>query len=352
MKIKLAILEKDISYLQRIVSVFETKYSDKFEIYSFSDPEITMSILADSKIDVLIANDVFEINAAALPRRCGFAYLVDSPDVDTVNNQRTICKFQRAELIYKQILSVYSENAGNISGLKLDDNNTKLIAFASPSGGVGTSSMAASCSLYFASQGKKILYLNFEKFGSSDAFFKAEGQFDMSDIIFSLKSKMANLTLKLESCVKHDPRGVYFYSQSKIALDMLELNAEDISRLIAELKLSGTYEYIILDMDFSMDKGILDVYREAHSLVMVGDGSETSNIKIFRAYNAISTVEQKKDSPLTNRLSLIYNKFSNKTGQTLDIEIKNIGGAPRYEHATTEQIVTQLSAMDMFSKIV
>lgn len=352
MKIKLAILEKDISYLQRIVSVFETKYSDKFEIYSFSDPEITMSILADSKIDVLIANDVFEINVAALPRRCGFAYLVDSPDVDTVNNQRTICKFQRAELIYKQILSVYSENAGNISGLKLDDNNTKLIAFASPSGGVGTSSMAASCALYFASQGKKILYLNFEKFGSSDAFFKAEGQFDMSDIIFSLKSKMANLTLKLESCVKHDPRGVYFYSQSKIALDMLELNAEDISRLIAELKLSGTYEYIILDMDFSMDKGILDVYREAHSLVMVGDGSETSNIKIFRAYNAISTVEQKKDSPLTNRLSLIYNKFSNKTGQTLDIEIKNIGGAPRYEHATTEQIVTQLSAMDMFSKIV
>ena len=34
MKIKLAILEEDKGYLNRIVSVFNTKYSDKFEIYS------------------------------------------------------------------------------------------------------------------------------------------------------------------------------------------------------------------------------------------------------------------------------------------------------------------------------
>ena len=37
MKIKLAILEKDQCYLQRIVTVFSTKYSDNFEIYSFTD---------------------------------------------------------------------------------------------------------------------------------------------------------------------------------------------------------------------------------------------------------------------------------------------------------------------------
>lgn len=352
MRIKLAILEKDQSYLNRIVSAFNKKYSDKFEIYSFTDSNVAMNTLDSVKIDVLVASEGFEIDFTQLPKRCGFAYFVDSKGIDTLNNQRAICKYQKAELIYKQILSVYSENAGNIAGFKIEDENeTRLITFTSPCGGVGTSSMAAACALHFASQGKRTLYLNLEKYGSSDVFFSAEGQFDMSDIIFSLKSKKANLSLKLESCVKHDPRGVFFYSQTKIALDMLELNAEDITRLITELKTSGIYDYIIFDMDFSIDKDILDIYRQTHAVVFVGDGSEISNIKIFRAYNAIVTKEQKSDSPITNRLALAYNKFSSKTGKALEMDIKNIGGAPRYENATTEQIISNLSAMDMFSKI-
>lgn len=70
--------------------------------------------------------------------------------------------------------------------------------------------MAAACASYYAAKGEKTLYLNFEKFGSADAFFSAEGQFDMSDIIFALKSRKANLSMKMESCVKQDRRGVYF----------------------------------------------------------------------------------------------------------------------------------------------
>ena len=48
MKIKLAILEKDSSYLNRIVAVFSTKYADKFQIYSFSDPQIAVSSISNS----------------------------------------------------------------------------------------------------------------------------------------------------------------------------------------------------------------------------------------------------------------------------------------------------------------
>lgn len=78
MKIKLAILERDMSYLKRIAAVFHAKYSDKLEIYSFTDEKVAMSALDQSKIDVLIASDVFEIDRTSLPKRCGFAYLVDS----------------------------------------------------------------------------------------------------------------------------------------------------------------------------------------------------------------------------------------------------------------------------------
>ena len=353
MKIKLAILDKDTNYLGRIVSAFGTRYADKFEIYSFTDETIALTNIASAKIDVLLADDAFNIDVGTLPTKCAFAYLVDSMDIDTLNGHQTICKFQRADLIYKQILSVYSENAGNVTGIKLGDESTKIILFTSASGGSGSSTMAAACAAHFATQNKRTLYLNLEKFGSSDAIFSAEGQFDMSDIIFALKSKKANLQLKLESCVKQDHRGVYFFSQTKIALDMLELNTEDILQLISELKLSGSYDYIVLDAEFGLDKNTLEIYRKAHAIVWVGDGSETSNAKTERAYIALATMEQNSDVPLTNRVSLVYNKFSNKTGFTIgEIGLKTIGGAPRYEHATEEQIVDQLSKMVFFDAIL
>ncbi|MGN0316835.1 MAG: chromosome partitioning protein ParA [Lachnospira sp.] len=353
MKIKLAILEKDTSYLKRIISVFSTKYSEKFEIYSFTDSSVALSTLDIAKIDVFLANDSFEIDINNIPKRCGFAYLVDSMDVETVNNHNAICKFQKVDLIYKQILSIYSENTGSVAGLKIGDDTAKVIAFESVSGGCGASTMAAACALHFAAQGKKTLYLNFEKFGSSDSFFSADGQFDMSDVIYALKSKKANLALKLESFVKQDPRGVYFYSQSKIALDMMELSIDDIIRLITELKLTGSYNVIIIDMDFSIEENIFKMLEQTQAIVWVGDGSEISNNKLYRAYTSLSTMEQKIDVPLTNRLVLIYNKFSNKTCKTLDdIGIRNIGGNPRFDHATSAMVLEQVAQKDMFDKIL
>ena len=49
MKIKLAILERDTSYLNRIVSVFNTKYTDKFEVYSFTNLEVALDYLETAK---------------------------------------------------------------------------------------------------------------------------------------------------------------------------------------------------------------------------------------------------------------------------------------------------------------
>lgn len=353
MKIKLAILDKDVNYMNRFVAVFSTKYADKIEMYSFTDEEVALETLDDSRINVFIASDAFEIDVNKLPKRCSFAYLVDSPGVDMVNEQRAICKFQKLDLIYKQILSVYSENAGNLSDLKMDDDSTKVIAFASPSGGVGCSTLAAACALHFATQGKKTLYLNLERFGSADRFFSAEGQFDMSDVIFAVKSKKANLPLKLESCVKQDPRGVYFFSETKNAMDMLELQNEECVHLISELKISGIYDYIILDLDFMMGKTMLNLYRQTHAFVWVGDGSDVSNGKLARAYQALSTIEANIDEPLTGKCGLLYNKFSSKTSAVLEgVDIRMIGGMNKFEHATTQQIMTQLASMGVLDQIL
>lgn len=353
MKIKLAILEKDIGYLSRIVAAFSAKYTDKLEIYSFTEYDVAISALTANKIDVFIASDAFDIDINEIPGRCGFAYFVDGLGVDTIKGQTAVCKFQKADLIYKQILSLYSENASNISGLKLGESACRVVGFASPCGGVGCSTMAAAYAVACAGRGQRVLYLNLETYGASDIFFEAEGQFDMSDIIYALKSKKTNIGLKIESCVKQDASGVYFFSQPKLVLDIMEMGTEEILQLISELEMSGNYSCIVIDMDFSLEKPYLEIYKQMNSIVIVSEGTVVSNTKVFRAYQALATIEQGTDISLINRISVIYNKFSNKSGSLLEnTEFKNLSGAPRYEHANEKQIVMQLSTMNLFEKIL
>ena len=354
MKIRLALLESDKNYLDVISQSFESKYSDKLEMYSFTDISIALESLNKYKIDVFLADSSFEIPDETIPMRCAFSYLTETYGTDTVKGQNAICKFQKADLIYKYILNIYSEKADNISTLTIDSGKTKVIFFQSVSGEAGASSLAAAAAMRFAVSGKKVLYFNLEKFGSSNIFFEGSGQFDMSDIIFCLKNKRDALRIKLESCVKRDKSGVFFYAPPKIALDMSELENDDIIYLLQQLKISGEYDYIIADTDLSIDNGRYTVFNDAHSIIWVSDGSRVSNEKLTRAYRALAALEDAYDLSLCGKVAVIYNKFSNKTGQTLDssIELRNLGGAPGKDGADAVEIVRWLSEMNMLDNII
>ncbi len=353
MKIKLAILENDENYLNRIVTVFNSRYSDKIEVYSFTSDATAIPMLEKAKIDVLLADDAFEINTKELPKRCGFAYLVNSNDIESLRDEKVIGKFQKAELIYKQVLSIFAENVTEITGIRLNENgNCKLIAFLSPSGGTGSSTAAAACAMRFAKQGRKTLYLNLERLGNADLFFHAEGQDNFGDVIYALKSKKTNLTMKLESAVKQDENGVYFYSATNLALDMAELCSEEIRKLLSTFQMFGGYEYIILDMDFALDKSTIEVLRECNSIVLVADGSAVSNNKLERALASLNILEQQTEMKLLMRSSILYNRFSSHTSAKPNLaDIKELGGIKRYEGYSTAQLLTQLSEMTLFDAL-
>lgn len=353
MKIRLAILESDQSYLNRIVTAFGIKYADKLEVYSFTSQEVTMEYLETSSIDVFLADKKFEIDIAKLPSHCGFAYLVDMPDIESVRNQRAICKFQKADLIYKQILSIFSENASDITGIRLDEKEgDQVIAFLSASGGTGSSTAAAACAIRLAQRGKKVLYLNMERFGTSDVFFQGEGQGDFGDIIYALKSKKSNLRLRLESVVKQDVSGVFFYSAARMALDMAELSTEESKRLLKEIRVSGGYDYMILDMEFSLEQHTLDILNDCNRIILVSDGSAVANVKLERALTSLGIIEQQTERKLLIRTGLLYNRFSSHTSQKISIQdVKELGGIKRYEGYQVRQLLEQLAQLNVFDAL-
>ena len=353
MKIKMAILENDANYLSRLTKVFGTKYAENLEIYAFTDQSIAMNSLDKERIDVFLSSVFFTINVENIPKRCGFAYLVDSPDIDSYLNQRAICKFQKAELIYKQILSIYAENAGRVSGLKVSDKICRLITFASVSGGSGSSVICAAAARHLAMQGKKPFYLNLENYGMAESLFTGDGQFTMSDIIFALKSKNSNLTLKLESFAKRDPSGVSFFASSEQPLDMMELTIEEKIRLLTELQMTGNYDYILVDMNIAFttkEAELLDIFD---SIILVGTGTEISNRKLQRVITTLSIMDQQQDTDILKKLQLLYNQFDGKTCFAVDgLDVKNLGGIPRFEPAADRQISDRISRMTVLDALI
>lgn len=352
-RIKLAIADKDESYVNRLSNFLNAGYSDKVEVYSFTQLDSLVQFLKTNKVDVLLASETMELNLKSIPERTAFAYLVDNASLETVNNKRAVCKFQKADLIYKEALSLFSENPSNITGFKsAGDGDTSLISFYSCSGGCGSSTAAAACCLYLAAKGKKVLYLNFERFGTPQIFFNASGSFTLSDIIFAIKSKKSSLALKLESSVKKDQSGVFFYDACRTPLDIFELTGEDIKKLINEIKTTGIYDYVIIDTDPHFINPSIGIMKFSNLMIFVSDGTEVANIKFKRFYDALRIIEDQQDIALVNKIALIYNKFRDNSSKVIEgLNDISVFGGVGVLGGESLQIAKQISLKNIFSSL-
>lgn len=351
MRIKLAILESDSSYLHRVVSMFNTKYAGELEIYSFTDVDAAMSCLEDKKIDVFLSSDAFKINFEQLPKRCGFAYLVESLDINMIDGRKAVCKFQKGELIYKQILSIYSEHIPNVSGAHMNQNDAmKTIVFCSPCGGVGTSTVAAACAIALSNAGQRVLYLNTEIYGDADMFFACDGQFDFSDVIYAVKSNKTNRSMKLQSTVKQDQTGVYYYSSVRIPLDIMEMNSNDYLTLQNELKSLGCYDYVVIDMEFPKTQSEYKFFEYCNSIVLVSDNADTSVAKINKAVRGIEILDSHSDFAMQPRMWLVKNKVLANDIQQNGLRV--LGTFPVYQTVSSAQMAKQLSLSNIFAQLM
>lgn len=344
MRIKVGLLDSDTNYLKRMTIAFTSRFADKVEVYSFTKLDIAIEEANDRGLDVLLFSTDYKVDTSKLPDKCGYAYLVDAQDVEMIDDIMTVSKFQKAELIYKRILNIYSERAKNISKSFLNENiHTKIVYFTSVSGGCGTSTVAAAAAKRLAKYGKRVLYLNLEYISSTEVYFQGEGDGTMSDIIYALKSKKSNIGLKIESSLRHDEFGVNFFASSDVALDTCELNVENIELLIKEIQLSDNFDNVIIDGRFSFGKDMYVLMDGFNECIFVSDGSPSSNVKFQNAYKCIGILDRQYGSSLAGKIKVIYNRFSSRSSETMENgEITILGGIKRIEGAKPAELVEQI----------
>lgn len=353
MKIKIAILDRETDYLKKITRVIENNYADKLQIFSFTEADIAMDSIKVHKIDVFLVTQEFDISVKDLPKRCAFVYLVDSQEIKYYKDIRCIGKYQKVEFIYKEILSVYADNAMD-TGERLADSvfNSKLYTFVSAGGGTGSSTVAAAFAIHNARKGIKTIYLNLEQFGNVSFVFNGNGIGDLSEIFYSIKSRKNNVRLKIESNIKNSEDNVCFYDSCRTPFDFQELTREEVKEFINDLTSSDMFECIVIDSDFNFSDNVSEVLLNSKKIILVNNGTEISNIKCEKAIESMGIYEQQNDVNLLARVELLYNQFSSKTGKIIENEsVKVIGGIQVFANAAYRQVVEEISKLPVMEEI-
>lgn len=129
---------------------------------------------------------------------------------------------------------------------------------------------------------------------------------------------------------------------------MLELKPEEIRQLIGELKSACGYDYVILDTDLSFGSEMQGLISICDDVVLVSDGTETSNGKLGRMLQAIQIMEEQGERR-TCDIHILYNRFASHNARKLeDTDISELGGIRRYEGYSPAQLAVKIAEQDVF----
>lgn len=349
-KIKLGIVDSDRLYLKRLTDFLGKKYSSQIGIYSFSDTEGVAEAVRENRINVLAVSQDMDIDTGSIADYCMFAWITDSKMIDTYKGHSTICRYQRADLIYKQILGLYSEKLADkvryrISGAK----KAHVSLFLSVSDGAGATTAAAAFAEHQNGNGRKTLFLNLKQFRNTGDIFSASGEGTFTDVIFAVKSRKVNMTLKLESIVKQSMSGVYFYDSCISPLDYTEITETELRSLLDEMRTGFGYENIVIVSDFFITDKLMMLLDYANDVVLVSGDGNLAKTRLLRLVSAIGCIERRMQVNIYDKLRVLFNRT--KYSRTFYTEIPVIGIQPDLETDDEREIVKSFSSSEMFNKL-
>jgi len=350
MKIRLAIIDDDESYVRRLVNNLQINYAEKVEPYFFSSFGLFMNFYQDNAVQVILVSESFLGMQEQIPENVNFAWLVANNAVQELEGRPAIAKFQKVELFYKSVLNYYADMENKYvlhSGEK-----RKCVVFTSAQGGVGVSSLAAAYAVNRARAGQRPFYLNLDTLSRPDLYFQGDGNFSFSEVIYALKTKKGNLVLKLESLVKRDNYGVQFFDTCRNANDMLEIRQEDIALLFDTMGNMEGFDCVVVDMplDFSTASSTI-MEKYADMVIFVGDGSEIGNTKYTKAMEVLK-IRHKGMKEILLKTMLLYNRFEKGSSERLaDPMVDVVGEINPLGPGTQEQIIEKLAVHHALKRI-
>ena len=352
--IRFGLLSVDRTYINRVAEYLSVYHGTMVSPVCFSDREQLADYEKENRLQLLLVEDGM-LSPDELPQDVVTAYLVEEPSIDSVNGIPAIAKYQQMSRFYRTALQLYAKRSmPGVQFRDLEETDTPLLSFISGAGGVGVTVVASACAHYFASAGKRCLYLNLEPCGIVEDLLEDIGGPSLSDLLYEVKSRHVLLPAKVEATLQKDRSGVFYFSPFREELDYDSMTADEMRIMLQGLVDAASFDVIVADVGVVDPTLTASVLQASQRITAVSDGSPVGNRKAERLLHMLGRLDaEREDAAFLPRTCLLYNRYGE---QGVSVErsggVGCLGYLPRFENATRRQIVEQLSLEPLFARLL
>lgn len=244
--------------------------NQRYQLKVYTDKSVFMQSISNKKFNILLTDDdVLEdlVN--------NFDCLVSLTEVDS-DDERAMNKYRPIETIISNALSLFYEVNGAPQKSLMHDTKDKVITFYSGSGNEGKTLLSLCLAKSLQQLNHKVLYINLETYNTMDLYFKSKKQ-NSTELFYYLKSNPEKIMSKIGGLTSTDDHTGIDYIYYPVSPDEInELTSENMSNLIDAVKRTRKYQYIIIDLDSSINEKNKYLLFQADELFWILDHTEKS----------------------------------------------------------------------------
>lgn len=202
--------------------------------------------------------------------------------------------------------------------------DARIIAISSGKGGVGKTNFTVNLALALTRLDKKVAIVDADLgLANIDVVLGLVPKFTLSAVLRDEKS--------IEEIILEGPEGIQIVSGGSGVMDLVDLNDEEIQKLIESFEyLNQTADYILIDTGAGLNKSVLAFIKAASDLIMVVTPDPTS---ITDAYAVIKNIGEQDNQVkvVINRIESndegneVFNKINLASKKFLKMDLENIG---------------------------
>lgn len=335
MIIKIAIADSNYDYVQRLVNVLEGY--QEFNISIYTDKTALELALTSKKFDILLFDpSIYQGQIDAKGDTLRIMLFDDSENVpETCAGFEKVYKYQRISKIYQQILERYSVMCAD-KGIVVGEARTTSVAFFSPVGGVGKTTLALATATKWANMGKRVFYLNLEDIASDECYLPQTAERGISEIA-ALLGENINFSMKIQSLLMTKVEGMFYLNHFDSPNDIYEMKGSEVIELIHQIENTALFDYVVIDLGVSLSERTLSVFEAVEKIVIVEKNDSMSVAKLNRFYDQAHIINVYGDKMLR-----VLN-FANNMGISMDTNIPQIGVINVVQTPDAAQFVTMLA---------
>jgi hypothetical protein len=288
----LALCDTEEYYAQHMSQFLKSHKEIPWEVHTYTNPDSLLRADHESNLAVLVLseNACTEELLRLKPTR---TIILNESGILRGGSVKNIDKFQRADLIYQELLMTYmewgeTEPLPPILPVIAMEKDMVLIGMYSPVRRCLQTSFALTLGQMLAAK-HKTLYLNFEHYAGIGELLPNLTSRDLSDLLYFLTADQDKFLLWMQT-VRRQIGNLDIIPPVKAGAQLIQITREEWMEFLSRIFQLGEYQYIILDLSESV-QGLMDILRLCQTVFTMTKEDHMAQSKINQYEQVLSLYE-------------------------------------------------------------